>query len=308
MQTTIPLYGFGGGGGGTGASLTISAPAGATVTVSKDGKFKTKVAGSDGLAVFKGLSTGEWTVTITDGKQTAQKTVNVTADYATAITFFAATIHVTYPAGSSAHVEGPNFWASAPDTSGSWTCTVPAAGDYMVCADNSSTGQGTNTTVSITEDGQSESVELSYIIYIVKDGVLTEIGLSNSLTGRLATVTQNEGNVYVNNSYTEYVASVVTGEKIDLTPFTKVVASVNIVTKGTSSTQSKFNGIGLTLTQGVAYSSLADAAAGIEHEALASKTGTMTLTIDAESITGEWYVGFAIGTTGKFYIYDLYLE
>ena len=298
----------GGGAGISGAELTVTAPSGCTVTASKDGKTKTKTAGADGVAVFKGLKSGQWTVTITDGEQTAQKTVTITADYATAITFFAATIHVTYPAGSSAHVEGPNFWASAPDTSGSWTCTVPAAGDYMVCADNSSTGQGTNTTVSITEDGQSESVELSYIIYIVKDGVLTEIGLSNSLASRLATVTQNEGYVYVNNSYTEYVASVATGEKIDLTPFTKVVASVNIVTKGTSSTQSKFNGIGLTLTKGVSYSSLAEAAAGIEHEAMASKTGTMTLTIDAESITGEWYVGFAIGTSGKFYIYDLYVE
>ena len=87
MQTMVPLYGFGGGSGGTGAALTVTAPAGATVTVSKDGKSKTKVAGTDGVAVFKGLSTGDWTLSITDGTQTAQKTVTITADYTAAMSF-----------------------------------------------------------------------------------------------------------------------------------------------------------------------------------------------------------------------------
>ena len=70
MSTTVPLYGFGGG-GGTGGTLTVTAPAGVSVTVSKDGKSKNKVASADGIAVFKGLATGAWTVTITDGSQTA---------------------------------------------------------------------------------------------------------------------------------------------------------------------------------------------------------------------------------------------
>lgn len=97
MQTTIPLYGFGGG-GGTGATLTVSAPAGAVVTVSKDGKTKTKVAGADGVVVFKGLSTGDWTVNMTSayGTETMQpKVYHITAGYEIVLTFFAATIHVT---------------------------------------------------------------------------------------------------------------------------------------------------------------------------------------------------------------------
>ena len=100
MSTIVPMYGFGGG-GGTGATLTVNAPAGATVSVTKDGKTKTKTAGADGVAAFKGMKSGQWTLTITDGEQTAQKTVTITADYSTAITFFSATIHVTYPAGST---------------------------------------------------------------------------------------------------------------------------------------------------------------------------------------------------------------
>ena len=75
------------GGGGAGGTLTVTAPAGVTVAVSKDGKTKTKVAGSDGIAVFKGLASGEWMVTITDGIQTATKKAVITTDYNIVISF-----------------------------------------------------------------------------------------------------------------------------------------------------------------------------------------------------------------------------
>ena len=157
MQTTIPLYGFGGS-GGAGASLTVNAPTGCTVTVSKDGKSKTKVASADGVAVFKGLSTGAWTVTITDGEQTAQKTVTITADYSTAITFFAATIHVTYPAGSTCTATDGVATLTAPDTSGIWACVVPNAGTWTVSITNNA---GTKSkSVTITSNGQTKSCVL----------------------------------------------------------------------------------------------------------------------------------------------------
>lgn len=86
MSEMVPLYGFGG--GGTGATLTVTAPVGCTVTVSKDGKSKTRIVDASGVAVFKGLETGTWTVTITDGIQTsAPQTVTVTADYSAEISF-----------------------------------------------------------------------------------------------------------------------------------------------------------------------------------------------------------------------------
>ena len=136
MQTMVPLYGFGGGSGGTGAALTVNAPAGCTVTVSKDGKTKTKTAGADGVAVFKGLATGEWTIVITDGEQVSPtKTVTITADYSTAITFFAATIHVTYPAGSICTATDGVTTLTAPDTSGTWVCELPNAGTWKVSTD-----------------------------------------------------------------------------------------------------------------------------------------------------------------------------
>ena len=76
-----------GGGGGIGCTLTVTALSGVTVTVSKDGKKKTKIANADGVAVFKGLATGTWNITITDGEKTATKDTVITADYAVNVTF-----------------------------------------------------------------------------------------------------------------------------------------------------------------------------------------------------------------------------
>ena len=76
-----------GGTGGTGATLTVTAPALCAVSISKDGKTKTKTAGADGLAVFKGLETGKWTVTIANGTDTSTDTVDLVADYTKEMSF-----------------------------------------------------------------------------------------------------------------------------------------------------------------------------------------------------------------------------
>lgn len=76
------LYGNGGNDKvGSMLTVTATAPVGAMVTISKDGKSKTKVADSDGIAVFKGLESGEWMVTITDGVYTDHKTISVESNY-----------------------------------------------------------------------------------------------------------------------------------------------------------------------------------------------------------------------------------
>lgn len=163
MSTMVPMYGFGGG-GGTGATLTVTAPSGCTVTVSKDGKAKTKTAGADGVAVFKGLATGQWTVTITDGEQTAQKTVTITADYSTAITFFSATIHVTYPAGSTCTATDGVTTLTAPDTSGTWDCVVPNAGVWKILINGSEHYVNHDYSVNVTGNGTVYNAYPSHIL------------------------------------------------------------------------------------------------------------------------------------------------
>lgn len=157
-----------GGGGGVGAVLTVTAPAGVTVSVSKDGKTKTKTANSEGLAVFTGLETGTWTLTITDGVQTSTKTVSVTADYSTVIAFFSATINITYPSGSTCTCSDGSTTFTAPDTSGTWACVVPNAGTWTVSCTNGT--ESTSETVKITTDGQTATVELSYMLILFDNG------------------------------------------------------------------------------------------------------------------------------------------
>lgn len=167
MSIAVPLYGFGAS-GGTGGTLTVTAPANVTVTVSKDGKAKTKNSGTSGVVVFKGLASGTWTLAIMDGSQTSSKPVVVTADYSTVIAFFAATINITYPAGSTCTCSDGTTTLSAPDTSGTWACIVPNAGTWTAAATDGV--ENTSETVSITTDGQIVAIELSYLLWLYKSG------------------------------------------------------------------------------------------------------------------------------------------
>lgn len=167
MSIAVPLYGFGAS-GGTGGTLTVTAPANVTVTVSKDGKTKTKNSGTSGVVVFKGLKSGTWTVTITGDGKTAQKNVVVTTDYSTAIAFFAATINITYPAGSTCTCSDGTTTLTAPDTSGTWVCIVPNAGTWTATATDGI--ENTSESVSITTDGQIAAIELSYLLWLYKSG------------------------------------------------------------------------------------------------------------------------------------------
>lgn len=161
------------GGGGSGGTLTVTAPANVTVTITKDGKTKTKNSGISGVVVFKGLASGTWTVTITDGSQTSSKPVVVTADYSTVIAFFAATINITYPAGSTCTCSDGTTTLSAPDTSGTWACIVPNAGTWT--ATSTSETETDSKAVTITTDGQSTSVELSYALFLFKPNAPSDI-------------------------------------------------------------------------------------------------------------------------------------
>lgn len=156
------------GGGGTGARLTVAAPAGVTVTVAKDGKTKTRTANGSGVAEFRGLDSGTWEITISDGQKTATKNVEIVADYAVTMTFFSATIAVTWPEGSWCSCSDGVTTLTAPDTSGAYSFTVPYAGTWTVsCTDGKLTSEKS---VEITTEGQSEVLVLAYTLVLYENG------------------------------------------------------------------------------------------------------------------------------------------
>ena len=231
-----------GGGGGDGCVLTVTAPAGVTVSVSKDGKVKTNTADANGVAVFKGLTTGTWTLTITDGVQTSTQPVVITADYNTVIAFFSATINITYPAGSTCTCSDGTTTLKAPNTSGTWECIVSSAGSWTVSCTNGT--ESASKSVQITADGQSKTISLSYW-----DGELYDSGNEytdytggwqargikvpgNQFSAVAPTITKNADNVVIKQA--EYAAGGVYEivNDIDLTEYKTL--TVNVKVEGTA--------------------------------------------------------------------------
>lgn len=277
-------------GGGAGGTLTVTAPANVTVTVSKDGKTKTKNSGTSGVVVFKGLATGTWTLAITDGSQTSSKPVVVTADYSTVIAFFAATINIAYPAGSTCTCSDGTTTLSAPDTSGTWACIVPNAGTWTAAATDGV--ENTSESVSITTDGQTVAVELSYYTYLFKPNTDTtnvtggwQLNSNGSLDSAgdqlVATVT---------NAYNRgFAFNVATINKIDFTEFTTLVATCKAADKN--------NAVPSSATFAVASTQTGFNAAGTASTKVASTTfsnSTTTVQIDVSGISGSYYVTFVV--------------
>lgn len=233
MSIAVPLYGFGAS-GGTGGTLTVTAPANVTVTVSKDGKTKTKNSGTSGVVVFKGLKSGTWTLAITDGSQTSSKPVAVTTNYSTVIAFFAATINITYPAGSTCTCSDGTTTLSAPDTSGTWTCTVPNAGKWTVTStdgDKSKSGDAL-----ITTDGQTESITLLYITHLFNNGDTCDAitggwGIGATSSGS-ASISGQQISIVVN---AEKTFSCGTKNKIDVSEYEALSVTVDSIGNGSLS-------------------------------------------------------------------------
>lgn len=291
MSIAVPLYGFGASGGGSGGTLTVTAPANVTVTVSKDGKTKTKNSGTSGVVAFKGLASGTWTLAITDGSQTSSKPVVVTTNYSTVIAFFSATINITYPAGSTCTCSDGTTTLSAPDTSGTWACIVPNAGTWTAAATDGV--ENTSESVSITADGQTVAVELSYYTYLFKPNTDTTNvtgGWQLNSKGSLDSAGDQLVATFTNPYNHGEIFSVATINKIDFTEFTTLVATCKAAVEGNSapssatfavaSTQSGFNNAGTTSTK-VASTTFSNS--------------TNTVTIDVSRISGSYYVTFVVG-------------
>lgn len=170
MSLAVPLYGFGGSGGSTNKStIIVTAPTGSTVTCKMGSTTKT-ASEKNGTWTFSGLDIGTWTVTATKGSSIATQDVDITrltVEYVT-ITYFSATINITYPAGSTCTCSDGTTTLSAPDTSGTWACIVPNAGTWTAAATDGV--ENTSESVSITTDGQIVAIELSYLLWLYKSG------------------------------------------------------------------------------------------------------------------------------------------
>lgn len=159
------------GGGGSGGTLVVTGVAGDTITATKDGKTYTRTFNSAGKAVFRGLATGIWALTMTNGSQTVTRNVTITADYSLTMAYFTATITVTYPANSTCTCSDGTTTLTDTNTGTTEktvTFTVPNTGTWTVSCTNGT--ENASTTVSITADGQSATAKLAYDLVLYDSG------------------------------------------------------------------------------------------------------------------------------------------
>lgn len=139
--------------------IAVTYPEGSVCTCS-DGTTTLTARDTSGKALFN-VSTGTWTVTATDGSRTTSNTVSITSEgqvESVLLSFFSATINVTYPAGFVCTATDGVTALTAPDTSGTWECVVPNAGEWVF-----SLSSGYKSTVSVTQDGQTETLSQWYL-------------------------------------------------------------------------------------------------------------------------------------------------
>lgn len=221
-------------GGGSGCILTITAVASETVTISKNGKSKSKTTDSKGIAVFRGLDTGKWTIVIVRGGVPITRVVTVTADYHVAIPLFAATINITYPAGSTCTCSDGTTTLSAPDTSGSWTCIVYNAGTWTATATDGDKSKSAD--VVITTDGQTENITLQYITHLFNNG-----DTCDAITGGWGTGSTSAGSASISGqqisivAYAEKSFSCGPKNKIDVSEYKALSVTVDSIDNGSLS-------------------------------------------------------------------------
>lgn len=214
-----------GGSGGTGATLTVTAPALCTVSISKDGKTKTKTAGTDGTAVFKGLETGTWMLAITDGSDTASKPIMIRTDYSDRISFAMATITIRYWPGYDCCVTINGHTEYAPDKSGIWA--YPAYGPCTMRVSATYGEDIVERSVEVSAD-DPQSISLCYLFDHGKE-ISAITGGWDAYAWRMTTNTQaekprltkNYDNLYI-QSPPEWGGAVRTMNKIDLAGFSRI--------------------------------------------------------------------------------------
>lgn len=177
---------------------------------------------------------------------------------------FSATINITYPAGSTCTCSNGSTTLTAPNTSGTWACTVPNTGTWTVKATDGT--KRSTASVTITADGETKSVTLAFELKLTSDYWNGDIG-------------------WIVTSWPEgskTSACIFTKTKIDLTSYSTLSFTHSQV-KGSS---------GLTFHVATSTSTGTDKK---PNNSVASKyAGSRVNTMDVSSLSGSYYLAINV--------------
>lgn len=149
------------------AQLTVHCPAYSVVRVESEqtsAMFET-TSDASGTAVFSRLTEGDWNITFVGMENAPSQRITIDSlDYEITLSFFTATLNITYPAGGICHVSSGSYHFTAPNTSGTWQFVVPNAGNWSVEVvypdlNNASVSK----TVTVNSAGQTTAVSFQRV-------------------------------------------------------------------------------------------------------------------------------------------------
>ena len=190
-----------------------------------------------------------------------------------------AVISVTYPAGSVCTCTKGTKTYKAKNTSGLALFAVPEVGDWIVsCTDGTQTA---SKTVTISAEGQSESVRLAYFDGTIYDAgtVNVEMEVTSSPAG-VYSVTYNASSLTF--KYGGGQAAGFLSAKVDVTDY----STLKVTYKG-NNVLSGVGYVAINDTNTVAYNSSPKGSSAFYHATPDTHTGSL----DISSFTGEYYVG-----------------
>lgn len=200
-----------------------------------------------------------------------------------------AVIGVTYPSGATCTCTNGSKTLTAKDTTGKALFVIPSAGTWMVKVVSGS--KSTNKTVSITAEGQVETVELTFETILFDGGDNT--GVTGGWKGKGVTPTvSNVLSFSITNTDETFpkAASVYTGNKFDLSKYNKLTV-----------VKSKANGwyIGVTENE-FSWGTYPPSVDSIGFAAYTGLSGNDTrIELDISGINTECYVATYIYASSK---------
>lgn len=260
------------GGGGSGEALLVNAPAGASVTATDGSRTLTKIADSAGRVIFNKLAFGTWAISITDGDNTDSKEIEIMPYYKAGLSFFKATIHITYPAGIVCTVTDGTTTLIAPDTTGTWDCVVPNAGTWTAKLKT-----GLEETVTLTISGEEATINKWYV-FKNGDHRINITGGWEIVKKRSPHAAFDDNKFYssIPNTTNQPAALITTNNALNLTGFKTLCASANM----TKSLNSSFS----QLIFGVSASKRTDADMSGQMQTVAKGVGMKNMTYDISGL------------------------
>ena len=249
----------------------------------------------NGVWRFNGLDLGLWLIKAEKDDQTPatqEFEIKEFGVYRTSMAFFAATIKITYPGGSTCTCSKDDRTYTAPDTSGSWNCVVDSAGEWTVTitADGE---EPVSEVVNISENGETKEIVLNYIYYFFKEGTGLASGINIIKKGSVSATATNDN---IKITATDGEGAFGLDKAYDVTRYNTLVIDLE--------GNAKSSDIGIS-TSVVSGSDITFAASYHFSDSL----DRQALNIDISSVQGDAYIAYhdAQYRTADLTIYNIYL-